>query len=123
MRSLLAKSLRWSTPRSLIVVAASGIFLLDQKYGEHRSLQTCAVCDSSNVSQDIRKGLSTKVSKSALHRNFIAEAADAASPAVVNIGELSYFFRFSSTSFPSSSFPYFSPGLISHLLMICSCCD
>lgn len=69
-----------------MLVVGAGLSVLDHPLKYPSSRHSISCCDSIIRDVDQEKSLSMKLSKSALHRNFIAEAADAASPAVVNIG-------------------------------------
>ena len=81
-------------------------YIISEKYEavgqEHRSFVSS--CQADDYTRNSTKHSSTRVSKP-LSRNFIADAADVASPAVVNIGGVCLFLisRFLSTTRPFHS--------------------
>lgn len=70
----------------LFVTAGAGLSILEISSKRPRSRDNISHCDVISKDSDHQRGHQIKNLKLVLNRNFIAEAADAASPAVVTIG-------------------------------------
>ena len=85
MKAVWCNSANWRFAK-LFVAGSAGIFVLEISSKRPRSCNNVSQCDVTNQNIGHQSGLQMKNSKLVLNRNFIADAADAASPAVVTIG-------------------------------------
>ena len=69
-----------------LFLTAGGLSILEISSKRPRSRDNISHCDVISKDSDHQRGHQIKNLKLVLNRNFIAEAADAASPAVVTIG-------------------------------------